>query len=191
MPFKIGVFGSAVAESELTINKAKRLGKILGEKKINIITGACLGIPNEVAQEAHKYGSSIYGYSPVLDIDDQKEFTPNIDFSIYKKINYVPKKFTFSDNSEVCKKYRNVISTANCDAGIIIAGRWGAFNEFTNLYDMGKVIGVLTGTGGAADEIKRLSKKISKPSKAKMFFSNSPRKLVKMIIEELELKSNN
>ena len=60
------------------------------------------------------------------------------------------------------KKYRNVSSTANCDAGIIISGRWGTMNEFTNLYDMGKVIGILTETSGVADEIKNLSKKINK-----------------------------
>lgn len=58
--------------------------------------------------------------------------------------------------------YHNVLTTAACDAGIIIAGRWGSMNEFTNLYDMGKVIGVLTGTGGIADELPQLLKKISK-----------------------------
>ena len=83
----------------------------------------------------------------------------------------------------VRKKYRNVISTANCDAGIIISGRWGTMNEFTNLHDMGKVIGIFTSTGGIADDIFRLSKKIHKPSKAELIFDDSPKKLIGKIIK--------
>ena len=72
------------------------------------------------------------------------------------------------------------------DAGIIISGRWGTMNEFTNLHDMGKVIGVLTGTGGVADDLSSLSKKIHKPSKAVVIFDSSPEQLVKRILEELK-----
>ena len=78
------------------------------------------------------------------------------------------------------------MSTATADAGIIISGRWGTMNEFTNLYDMGKVIGVLTGFGGIADELPSLSKKINKQSKAKVFFSDNPDTLVSEIINELK-----
>lgn len=58
-------------------------------------------------------------------------------------------------------------------------------NEFTNLYDMGKVIGVLTGTGGIADEINGLLSKISKPGKAVVIFDNSPVKLITQVIEAI------
>lgn len=79
----------------------------------------------------------------------------------------------------------NVISTATVDAGIIVSGRWGTLNEFTNLHDMGKVIGVLNGTGGIADVLPDLYKKIHKPGKAKVFFSSSPEKLLSFILEDL------
>lgn len=58
-------------------------------------------------------------------------------------------------------------------------------NEFTNLYDMGKVVGILTGTGGIADELENLNKRIKKKSKAKILFDNSPEKLIQKIIDKL------
>lgn len=186
-PYKIGVFGSAAGKiEENSIEKAKKLGLILNQYQFNIITGACTGLPYLAAYQAAKQGSSIWGYSPKLDLNGQRNFTPKDDLSIYKKLIFVPQNFEFVANDSVCKKYRNVISTANCDAGIIISGRWGTMNEFTNLYDMGKVIGVLTGTGGIADELFYLCKKINKKSKAVVLFESQPEKLIQKVIEEVE-----
>lgn len=186
MKYKIGVFGSAFNHDAEINKKTKSLGEELALHNVIIITGACSGMPYEVASEASKNGAEIWGYSPEFDLKNQKLFTPKDDLSIYKKIIYTPESFEFSSNGSVCKKYRNVISTANCDAGIIVGGRWGTMNEFTNLYDMGKIIGVFTGTGGIADEIENLSKKVSKQSKAKILFSDDPKKLVEEIMRECE-----
>lgn len=190
MNYKIAAFGSSAGTlSSSLVDKARVLGKALGHSGVDVITGAGPGLPYEVAVEAYKNGSSVFGYSPEVNLKGQKNLIPDADLTIYKKIFYMPKNFPFLSDSDVCKKYRNVISTANCDAGIIISGRWGTMNEFTNLYDMGKVIGVLTGTGGIADELDRLNKKIYKPGKAKVMFSKSPQRLVKMIIAELEKRA--
>lgn len=186
MKFKIGVFGSAEGDIQKIFNKAHALGKELGRNKAIIITGASTGLPYKVAKTAKENGAEIWGYSQARNLEDQEKLAPNCDSSIYKKLIYIPKDFPFASDIQVCKKYRNVISTANCDAGIIIAGRWGTLNEFTNLYDMGKVIGVLTDTGGVADELPSLNRKISKKSKAKVLFESSPKKLIQNVIKELE-----
>lgn len=187
MKFKIGIFGSAAGEIDSNnIEKAKELGKTLSSYQADIITGACSGLPYLTAYEASRKGNSIWGYSPKFDLIGQEKFTPKDDLSMYKKLIFMPRDFEFASNDQVCKKYRNVISTASCDAGIIISGRWGTLNEFTNLYDMGKVIGVLTGTGGIADELSSFCKKINKESKAKVLFSNSPTILVQNVIQELK-----
>lgn len=189
MNYKIGIFGSSASsdekEDKLSEPLVKEFGRILAKKKAVIITGACSGIPYQVAFQAAQNGCDIWGYSPEIDIEHQKKFTPTDNLSIYAKIIYIPPSFPLSNDSQARKKYRNVISTASCDAGIIIAGRWGTMNEFTNLYDMGKTIGILTGIGGIADELPYLMKKIHKKSKAKILFSSSPKKLVKMITNEL------
>ena len=54
---------------------------------------------------------------------------------------------------------------------------------------MGKLIGVLTGTGGVADELPELTKKISKETGSKVLFNDSATDLVKQILEELQKRS--
>lgn len=185
MKYKIGVFGSAVNEGEKIQEKARRLGRELTKQDVILITGVASGLPYEVVWSAAKAGSTIEGFSPCVDLESQKKETPEQDLTIYKKITFVPKDSPFANNINVCRKYRNVNSTANCHAGIIISGRWGTMNEFTNLFDMGKVIGVLTTTGGVADELPRLMKKISKKTNAVVIFSDSPRVLVRKVLGEL------
>lgn len=187
MKYKIGIFGSSEDKIDASaVEKAKEVGRALSKYKTIIITGACSGLPYLAAYQGSKNGNPVWGYSPKFDLNGQRELTPKDDLSIYKKIIFIPRDFEFSKNEQVCKKYRNVISTANCDAGIIISGRWGTMNEFTNLYDMGKIIGVVTDSGGIADELQILSKKINKKSKAKILFDNSPKNIVQKIISELD-----
>lgn len=197
--YKIGVFGSAIYETDNPITKAKELGRILGKKDVILITGACAGMPDIVAQEALKTGTEVWGFAPVATAEELKELYKDNDFSHYKNIYYIPANFRelffikadteFKVQKPSLQKYRNVISTANCDGAIIISGRWGSMNEFTNLHDMGKVIGVLTGTGGIADELPGLMKKINKPSNAKVFFNDDPEVLVQEVLEELDKRS--
>lgn len=186
MKYKIGVFGSAVDE-EKALKKAEELGKELSKHNIIVITGAADGIPYKVASTAAKLGTEIWGFAPTVSLQEEKKIAGKQDSHIYKKIFYIPKNYPLKKEIQVCRKYRNITSTATCDAGIIISGRWGTMNEFTNLYDMGKVIGVLTGTGGIADELIQLMKKISKKSKAKVIFGSSTKKLVAKIIKQLQI----
>ena len=185
MKYKIGVFGSAEGFDQSLVVKVKEVGKLLGQRKVIVITGATSGFPYLASYEAYKNGAEIWGYSYEQNFENLKKRMPDHDISIYSKLTFIPTSFPFASNIQVSKKYRNVISTANCDAGIIISGRFGSLNEFTNLYDMGKVIGVLTGTGGIADELSNLNQKISKKSKAKVLFNNSPKILIQSVIEEL------
>jgi predicted Rossmann-fold nucleotide-binding protein len=190
--YKIGVFGSAVDVESVNV-KAQELGEILGDYKdqVIVVNGAAAGLPYKIAYAASKKGAEVWGFSPAPNLEGQMNIYPeNHDHSIYSKLFYVPEKYEFISDIAVTRKYRNVTSTATCDAGIIISGRWGTMNEFTNLYDMGKVIGVLTGTGGVADEIEGLMKKISKQSKAVVIFNSDPRKLINGIFERLKSNVN-
>lgn len=189
MQIKIGVFGSAEGDIEHTFKKARQLGEILASKNVIIITGACGGIPYQAAYAAYKKGAQIWGYSPYKNFKAHTEGESDYDNNIYKKLFFIPKNIQDFKNILVSRKYRNVISCANCDGGIIICGRWGTMNEFTNLFDLGKVIGVLIKTGGVADELLSLNKKLHKISKAKVIFSSSPQKLVNMVIDELKKRA--
>lgn len=186
MKYKVGIFGSAEGDFEKILTKAQELGRVLAEKKVIVVTGASTGIPFVVARNAYEHVAEIWGFSPATNLTAQRKMMEGIDNDVFSKLFFIPKGYLFAKDENVCRKYRNVTSTATCDAGIIISGRWGTMNEFTNLFDMGKIIGVLTGTGGIADELESLMEKINKPSKAKVFFSDSPNELIKKILSELE-----
>jgi predicted Rossmann-fold nucleotide-binding protein len=185
---KIGIFAPSTDDQPaMVVRAAVQIGRMLGEHAgtVTIITGGCSGLPYVVAAEAAKIGTEVWGFSPVSNRSEQTEFAPNDDQSIYTRLEFVPADSLFEDSLRARMKYRNVISTFNCDAGIIISGKWGSLNEFTNLIDMGKTVGVLTGTSGIADELPALTQKISKPNQGKIIFDSDPQSLVEKLLASL------
>lgn len=188
MKYKIGIFGSSSGSLDKVLPKAQELGQILGNhsNEVIVVTGACSGLPYVVANEANKAGAEVWGFSNMIDQAGLTSLYPDQDTSIYTKLIYVPKDYPFVKQEQARMKYRNVSSTATVDGGIIISGRWGSLNEFTNLIDMHKAIGVLTGTGGIADELPRLVRKIKKEGQLEVTFSDNPKKLVEKLLQNLE-----
>lgn len=188
MKYKLGIYGSSAGDMKAVMPKALELGRVLRDyaDQVIVITGACAGLPYVVAAEAHKGGVEIWGYSAEFDLKELTASAPDDDHSIYKKITFAPTHFPLATNRRARMKYRNVISAGNCDAGIIISGRWGSLNEFTNLIDMQKTAGLLTGTGGVADELSSLSKKISKEGQGTVLADDDPKALVDKILNHLK-----
>ncbi len=182
----VGIFGSDGGGSIDTARAAAiAVGAALGKERVAIITGACSGLPYVTASTAHAAGRPVWGFSPEFDLEAQRAWTPTDDLNIYERLIFVPKDFPCADSAAARKKYRNVISTASCDAGIIIAGRWGTLNEVTNLIDQGKVVGILTGTGGIADELEHLNSLFSKPGAGPLIFDASPERLVERVLQKI------
>lgn len=123
MNFKIGVFGSADSSSEKYKNTAYKVGKLLAEENCILITGATTGLPGIAQAACHKAGGLVWGFSPACDKNQHLERTPDDDLSNYTKLIYIPKDYEHINNAHICRKYRNVSSTATCDGGIIISGR--------------------------------------------------------------------
>jgi predicted Rossmann-fold nucleotide-binding protein len=192
MKYKIGVFGSNTGDMHTTLPAADELGQTLGEyaESVSLITGAFAGLPYQVAKVAAAAGVEVWGFSEAQEEAGQKKLFPGNDLIIYGRISYLPSDFQFAATARACKKYRNVLATASCDAGIIISGRWGSLNEFTNLLDMQKIVGVLTGTGGIADELPALSQKISKEGQGKIIFESDPQKLLQRLLDALRKVEN-
>jgi predicted Rossmann-fold nucleotide-binding protein len=193
MKYKIGVFGSGHSSQPIraVTAAAEAVGEALGKHatQIIVVTGGCSGLPYTAAQKAAALGAAVWGFSPVTDIQAQKEFTPNDDLNIYQKLEFISPDLPFANNQRICMKYRNVLSTSACDAGIIVSGQWGSLNEFTNLVDMQKIVGVLTGTGGISDELPALAKKIVKPGQGEIIFNDDPDRLVEAILDRLKSKT--
>lgn len=195
MVWKIGVYGSNINEGEVATRLGERLGQELAARGCLVITGACSGMPYVVAQTAAQHGAAVWGFTPELDAAGQQAAYPSDDITIYQRLIYVPQNyralFGVEDLSPqrdhaIRLRYRNAVSTANCDAGIIISGSWGTLNEFTNLIYDGKPIGVLTGTGGLADELGDFYPRLRKRSASVALFESEPEKLVDRLLSELE-----
>ena len=73
------------------LDKIKVLGESLAKKDVIIITGACTGIPYQVASVAYKQNKTeIWGFSPYKTYTDHYNNEVD-DNSIYSKLIYIRK----------------------------------------------------------------------------------------------------
>ena len=168
MKTKVGVMGSAAeAESEAVGDVARRLGQAIAGRDLLLLTGATTGVIRLVGQTARAAGALHIGVSPGENEREHRE--------------------TFGLPTEACDaiiytgfglKGRNVVLVRSCDIVIFIAGSIGSLNEFTIAYDEGKVIGCLAGSGGTADEIRRLTASLRKRTTAQIVYDEDPERLL-------------
>ncbi len=166
MKVKVGVMGSA-EEATALLEKAQALGKAVASRNMILLTGATTGLVYAVGKAAHNDGALHIGVSPAHDEREHVETyalpTDACDAIIYTGFGL---------------KGRNVVLVRSCDVVLFIAGSIGSLNEVTIAYDEGKVIGCLTGTGGVADEIKRIVTTFQKQTKARIFYDDDPELLM-------------
>jgi len=166
MKIKIGVMGSA-EDTPAIKEKADALGKAIAAREVVLLTGATTGLVYATGKAAREAGAMHIGISPA---HDQREHGERYSLPV--------------DGCEAIMytgfglKGRNVVLVRSCDVVLFIAGSIGSLNEFTIAYDEGKIIGCLTGSGGVADEIERLSDAFQKPSKARLFYDSEPGRLL-------------
>lgn len=178
-PFRTGVFGSTVVRDRRVALKAREVGRELARHDCVVVTGGCVGLPFEAAKGAKETNGNTVAFSPAFNMaGHEKEHG----FSLrnFDEVVFVDKSFPYGENPAARKKHRNVLSCAYVDAGTVIGGRIGTMNEFTNLYDMGKHVGILDGSGGiTARAISVLLKDAGKPSASKIIRTRNPAALVK------------
>jgi uncharacterized protein (TIGR00725 family) len=142
---KIGVMGSAstsISAEELTrvSDLAERLGQKIALASCVLITGELDGVPGRVVAANGRHGGLSVGISPAHSTSEDRALYPP-----------APHPSTVVLYSGFGFKGRNVIAVRSSDIIIVFSGGIGTLNEFTIAYDEGKVIGLLQGTGGAAD----------------------------------------
>ena len=166
MKIKVGVMGSA-EEAQSLHETATALGEAIASRNVILLTGATTGLVHATGKAAHDSGALHIGISPAHDEREHLETyalpTDACDAIIYTGFGL---------------KGRNVVLVRSCDVVLFIAGSIGSLNEFTIAYDEGKVIGCLIGTGGVADELKRLVETFQKPTKARILYDDDPRSLI-------------
>jgi uncharacterized protein (TIGR00725 family) len=176
----IGVMGASAndgldaAEKQRLRQFAEDLGDAIADADCMLVTGATTGLPAMVANAFRRRGGFALGISPAENYREhvQRYGLPEdgADVIVYTGFGY---------------KGRNVINIRSSDIVIVLGGATGTLNEFTIAYDEGKIIGVLVGSGGVADHIKKIVEVCQKPTAGKLFFDADPKALIETCVRAL------
>jgi len=152
----------------------KEVGREIAKQNCNLVTGATTGVPYLVAKGFKETGGFSIGFSPAASetahIKTYKLPVDVFDVMIYTGADYAG---------------RNIIMTKSADGVIIICGRMGTLHEFLTAFELKKPVGVLEGTGGAADKIRAIASGPHR-GKWKIIYETDPKRLVKKLIKEIK-----
>jgi uncharacterized protein (TIGR00725 family) len=179
MKIKVGVMGSAAdtlsdeAEQGLRA-KVEQLGRAIAARGLIVLTGATTGAPYLVGQTARAAGAWHVGISPAQNEREHMERyklpTDACDAIIYTGFGL---------------KGRNVVLVRSSDIALFVGGSIGSLNEFTIAHDEGRVVGCLTGTGGTADEVRRLLQVLPRKTGAQVVYNEDPEQLLNACLAAL------
>ena len=178
--YKICVSGAARTDccDPGTMEKTKELGRQIVAQNGVVLTGATTGVPYWAVIGAKESGGISIGFSPASsEAAHIKTYHLPVDY--YDVLIYTG--FEYAG--------RNLILTRASDAVIIVCGRLGTLNEFTVAFEDQKPIGVLTGTGGMADEIKSIVEKGNR-GPGKIVYDSDPKSLVEKLLEIVKKEKN-
>lgn len=161
------------------LEKSEQIGRAIAEEGMVLVTGATTGTPYWAAKGAKEAGGIVIGLSPAASESAHiKSYRLPVDYHdliVYTGFDYAG---------------RNLLLTRSSDAVITICGRMGTLNEFTIAFEDNKPIGVLTGTGGMADELKDIVAKAHR-GPGKVVFDSDPKRLLEKVVALIEKDKKN
>ncbi len=164
----IGVMGSASGkQNKESMLKLNQLGRAIAERGHILITGACPGLPYAAALGAQAAGGLSIGISPGLSIEEHK-----------RKYNSPTDAYDVLIYTGSGLMGREVLNIHSSDMIVIAGGRSGTLGEFAIAYDEGRLIGVLTGTDGIADQVDELIRLCKKDTGAVVLYDDDPVRLI-------------
>jgi len=178
MRLTIGVMGSSGGSlTEDVQRRAYRLGEAIAGRDAILITGGCPGLPYEAVRGAKAKGGLVVGISPGLSIDEHrgKYASPVEGFDV----------LIYTGSGLMGREITNIRS---CDIVVIAGGRTGTLGELAIAYDEGRLIGVLTGTGGITGIVETIIRTSGKETGACVLYDDDPVKLVDRLIEYYRTK---
>jgi uncharacterized protein (TIGR00725 family) len=173
MRLAIGVMGASGGNlTEDARQKAYRLGEAIAERDATLITGGCPGLPYEAVRGARAKNGLVVGISPGLSIDEHrgKYLSPVEGFDV----------LIYTGSGLMGREITNIRS---CDIVVIVGGRTGTLGELAIAYDEGRLIGVLTGTGGITEIVEEIIRVSGKDTGACVVYDDDPVTLVDRLID--------
>jgi uncharacterized protein (TIGR00725 family) len=168
MKIQIGVMGSAggtITPQQLDL--AHRIGRRIAERGAVIVTGACPGLPHAAVLGAHAAGGQSLGVSPALSREEH--------VNVYGSPLQPYTAMVFTGSGLMGRETHNIHSS---DFVIFTGGRSGTLGEFCIAYDEGKLIGILTNSGGISNEFTHIAEMVKKQTGSTIVTDDDPRKLI-------------
>ena len=170
---RFGVMGSAGGDLAVSnLDLCRELGRAIAENGCCLLTGACPGLPHEAVLGAKEVGGHVIGISPAMSL---KEHVETFD-SPYKEYDVLI--FT-----GLGLMGRELINIRSCNIVVVVGGRSGTLGEFSIAYEEGKLIGVLTGTGGITTALPALESTLGKKTGAEVIYDADPQRLISLLLE--------
>jgi hypothetical protein len=164
--------GSASGELDpAVVVGVRRLGAAIARAGCTLVTGACPGLPMEAVVGAKAAGGLVVGISPALsETEHVQRFNSPVDgFDV----------LVYTGSGLMG---REVVNIRSSDIVVIAGGRSGTLGEFAIAYDEGRLVGVLTDTGGVADMIEELVTRMDKDTGARVIYDSDPDSLVRRLV---------
>ena len=172
MQVRIGVMGAASDPTDPAIaGLCRRLGRTVAERGACLLTGACPGLPHESVLGAKEIGGHVVGISPAATLREHVETFE----SPYREYDVL----IFTGLGLMGRELVNIRSS---DIVVVIGGRSGTLGEFAIAYEEGKLIGVLTGTGGITEALHSIEASLHKKTGAEMFYDDDPTQLIDRLL---------
>lgn len=173
MKTQIGVMGSAGGPiTDVELDLARRLGRRIAKSGCTIVTGACPGLPHAAVLGAHDEGGVSLGVSPALSREEHVQ--------VYASPLEPYTSIVFTGSGLMGRETHNIHSS---DFVLFVGGRSGTLGEFCIAYDEGKLIGILTGSGGISNEFARIAQMVRKDTGSVLIEDGDPDRLVQRCLE--------
>lgn len=173
MRLTVGVMGSASLEQPVSLKKiAWQLGHVIVQQNFILITGACPGLPYECARGVREVGGMSIGISPALSLHEHvhKYHSPSDMYDV----------LVYTGSGLMGREVTNIRSS---DMVIVIGGSSGTLGEFAIAYDEGKLIGVLSESGGITEQLPALVKSLNKDTGSQVVYHKQPEVLISSLVD--------
>jgi uncharacterized protein (TIGR00725 family) len=170
---RVGIMGSSggAADAGLLV-RCRQLGQTIAMRGCSLLTGACPGLPHAAALGAREVGGHIIGISPAASLKEHVEFYGSpyeeYDVLIFTGLGLMG---------------RELINIRSSDIVVVVGGRSGTLGEFAIAYEEGKLIGVLSETGGVTTALPAMEATLTKETGAEVLYEASPDRLVDRLLQ--------
>src|SRR5579863_419342 len=173
MQIQIGVMGSAGGQiSAEHLGLARRLGHRIAERGCTVVTGACPGLPHAAVLGATEAGGVSLGVSPALSREEH--------VNVYGSPLQPYTSMVFTGSGLMGRETHNIHSS---DFVLFVGGRSGTLGEFCIAYDEGKLIGIVTNSGGISNEFISIAAMVVKETGSILLSDDDPEALVDRCLE--------